>query len=63
MLIEDKYLKNNIDGYKLTHPEICQSCGYSTRGKRGFGQLVCKAYDNAEVDNYGTCPRWKKVYG
>jgi hypothetical protein len=51
-------------GYKLTHPEICQSCRYSTKGKRGFGQLECKVSDiNVEVDNYGTCPKWTKVYG
>jgi hypothetical protein len=70
--IEDKYLNElggnlrdvSISGYKQTHPKICQSCGYSTKGNRGFGQLECTLQDiNIEVDNYGTCPKWKKVYG
>ena len=52
-----------IDGYRITHPQICQSCGYSKKGKRGFGQLECKAHKDRDVDNYGTCPKWKKVCG
>lgn len=60
MYLEDL---TKIDGYRITHPQICQSCGYSKKGKRGFGQLECKAHKDRDVDNYGTCPKWKKVYG
>lgn len=70
MNIENKYLTEaetgdgeGIPNYSNTHPEICQSCINSVKGKRGFGALECKLFSNVEVHPYGNCPRWRKVRG
>lgn len=54
---------NVIKNYRVTQPKICQSCINSTEGKRGSGQLECKAFDGTEVHNYGTCPEWRERRG
>lgn len=61
--IEDKYLQDivGIAGYKQTHPVVCQTCANSKEGEGD--QLLCGLFRNIEVDKFGLCPRWTKVYG
>ena len=49
----------DIPGYTIIEPRICQSCINSKRMAE-----ICTAYKvDVEVHPYGTCPKWRERRG
>jgi len=61
-LASDIIEADDIPGYTIAEPEICQSCiNFDTRQRYGDAEF-CGIF-NVDVHPYGSCPKWRERRG